>query len=76
MMVTKRMSVNVHTDVREKFLEVLGDFFHDVNSEQLIDYAVENVLETSGIMDEGIYNMADVNLAVQRSIAHHLFDKE
>lgn len=69
---SKQIENDVRIDVREKFLEVLGDSFNDIDNEELIDYAVDNVFETSGIEDEGIYNMADVNLAIQRTIPHYI----
>lgn len=66
------MREEIHTQVREKFIKTLGDAFNYIENEDIIDYAVENVFETSAIKDEGYYNDADINLAVQRSITHFI----
>lgn len=59
----------VDIDIQNKFYELLGDYATELSND-VINYAIDDVLETSGISDEGYYNNSDVTLACQRALIH------
>lgn len=59
----------VDIDIQNKFSELLGDYATELSND-VINYAIDDVLETSGISDEGYYNNSDVTLACQRALIH------
>ena len=58
-------------DVRKEFKRLLNDHAEELQ-ENIINYAIDNVFETSAIQDEGYYNNDDVKLACRRAIVDNL----
>ena len=61
----------VERDIRNKFKTVLGDYADRI-SEHKIKIAIDDVIETSAIEDEGYYSDGDITLAFQRTITGYL----
>lgn len=58
--------------VELEFRKILGDSFTEVNQEELIDAAAEDVYETSAIQYEGQFNDDDITLACRRTIVEYI----
>lgn len=50
---------------------MLDDYFDELK-EEVIEFAVDDVFETSAIEDEGFYNDSDVRLACRRAIVYFI----
>ena len=55
----------LNEDVEVFLKEIFNDHYEEIPQE-VIDSIVENVVETSGFEDEGIYNDTDITLAYRR----------
>ena len=62
--------VDTKEDIAENVRNHFKKFFteYDIPMDSLVEFAVEDIIETSAYEDEGYYSSGDVSLACQRSL--------
>lgn len=68
----------VEDDIKEFLAKVARDFDFSQDflwNSDLVEYAVEDVFETSAISSEGYFSSGDVKLACQRAMEHYLSEE-
>lgn len=58
--------------VHDHFQAMFGDYKNLIISDAIITHAVEDVIDTSALIDEGYFSDGDIVLACQRAIAYFI----
>lgn len=60
---------DVERDIKTHFKK----FFTEYNlPDNVLNYAIDDVMETSAIEDEGFYNLSDISLGCQRALINKM----